>query len=280
MQQERLGRPRDALRTLSRALAVDPARAPTRKAMEGAAARADAFLELARAYRSAAGSPGADAKTRKTLQRRVAEIYDRDLGKPEEAARAWRELLEADPGDRGAAAGLEACLARAGQQGDLARDVEDRRAHATGEERRALSAKLARLHHDAARFDRIMREGVSTQAEVIRVGRTRGENARRVVSYRYTVEAQTYGGYTTLGKRDRRTPWRSAGVAVLLALALSGCMAGAPGGPFRRSGGMAVAGPAVFAVSAKAPDGCCDTECPVKASGIEAAAGVAVAAVK
>lgn len=168
VQQERLGRPRDALRTLSRALAADPARAPTRKGMEGAAARADAFLELARAYRSAAGSPQADAKTRKTLQRRVAEIYDRDLGKPEEAARAWRELLEADPGDRGAAAGLEACLARAGQQGDLARDVEDRRAHATGDERRALSAKLARLHHDAARFDRaaaVWRESLEAAPE-------------------------------------------------------------------------------------------------------------------
>jgi len=58
---------------------------------------------------------------------------------------------------------------------------------------------------DAARFDRIMREGVSTQAEVIRVGRTRRDDeVRRVVTYRYTVEARTYGGYTTLGKRDRR----------------------------------------------------------------------------
>ncbi|HEX9244363.1 MAG TPA: tetratricopeptide repeat protein, partial [Anaeromyxobacter sp.] len=152
VQQERLGKPREALRTLSRALALDPARAATRKAMEGAAARADAFLDLARAYHSAADAAGADLKTRKTLLRREAEILDRDLGKPEEAVRAWRALAELDPEDRGAAAALEACMARAGQQEELARELQARRARASGEERRALTAKLARLWHDAARF--------------------------------------------------------------------------------------------------------------------------------
>jgi tetratricopeptide (TPR) repeat protein len=164
VQQERLGKPRDALRTLSRALALDPARATTRKAMEGAAARADAFLDLARAYRAAAEAEGGDVpaprsegevvKARKTLHRRVAEIFDRDLGKPDEAVRAWRAVLALDPADRGAAAALESCMARAGQQEELSRDLEARRARATGDERRALSAKLARLWHESARFDR------------------------------------------------------------------------------------------------------------------------------
>ena len=88
VQQEQLGRPREALKTLSRALALDPSRATTRKAMEGAAARADAFLELARAYRSAAEGEGVDLKARKTLHRRAAEVLDGDLGKPDEAAAA------------------------------------------------------------------------------------------------------------------------------------------------------------------------------------------------
>ncbi len=154
VQQERLGKPRDALRTLARALAADPARGATRKAMEGAAARADAFLELARAYRSAAAEVRGDLKTKKTLLRRVAEIFDRDLANPEEAVGAWKALAAVDPEDRGAAAALEACMARAGRQEELANELEARRARASGDERRVLTAKLAHLWHDAARFDR------------------------------------------------------------------------------------------------------------------------------
>jgi tetratricopeptide (TPR) repeat protein len=154
VQQERLDRPREALRTLSRALALDPSRPATRKAMEGAAARADAFLELARAYRSAADGGGGDLKARKTLHRRAAEILDGDLGKPDEAASAWRAVLALDPADRGAAAALESCLARAGRQEELSRELEARREREEGPERRALSAKLAHLWHDSARYDR------------------------------------------------------------------------------------------------------------------------------
>jgi len=87
-------------------------------------------------------------KARKTLYRRVAEIFDRDLGKPDEAARAWRDVLALDPADRGAAAALESCLGRAGRQEELSRELEARRVRAPGPERKALSAKLARLWHD------------------------------------------------------------------------------------------------------------------------------------
>ena len=100
--------------------------------MEGAAARADAFLELARAYRSAADAAGDDLRAQKTLLRRTAEILDRDSGKPDEAVGAWKALVAVDPEDRGAAAALEACMARAGQQEELARELEARRARATG----------------------------------------------------------------------------------------------------------------------------------------------------
>jgi len=145
VQQDRLTRPREALGTLSRALATDPGRAATRKAMEGAAARADAFLELTRAYRAAARAPETDLKARKVLLRRVAEILDHDLGQPEEAVRAWRALTDLDPEDKGALAALEAAMASAGQQEELARTLEEKRGRATGEERLGLSAKLARV---------------------------------------------------------------------------------------------------------------------------------------
>jgi golgin subfamily B member 1 len=154
LQQDRLARPRDALRTLARALALDPSRPQTRKAMEGAAARADAYPELVRAYRAAAETLDGDLKARKTLLRRVAEILDRDLALPEEAVRAWRALVAVDPEDRGAANALEACLARAGQQEELARAIEEKRARATGDAHRQLSAKLARLWADAGEAER------------------------------------------------------------------------------------------------------------------------------
>jgi tetratricopeptide (TPR) repeat protein len=157
VQLERLGRPRDALRTLSRALALDPRRAMTRKAMEGAAARAGAFADLARAYASAAEQVGDDLKAQKTLLRRVAEIHDRDLERPEEAVKAYRALVALDPEDRGAAAALEACLERAGRQEEVARGLEARIESAQGAERREAAVKLARLWQESGDTERAAR---------------------------------------------------------------------------------------------------------------------------
>jgi golgin subfamily B member 1 len=147
---DQLDRPREALRILCRALALEPTRALTRKAMEGAAARAGAFLELARAYRAAADAIPDDLKAKKLLLRRVAEIFDRDLEQPAEAVRAYRALVRIDPGDKGASAALEACLARAGQHEEVARGLEERVARTTGAERRDAVAKLARLWAEAS----------------------------------------------------------------------------------------------------------------------------------
>jgi tetratricopeptide (TPR) repeat protein len=147
---DRLDRPLDALQTLSRALALDPRRALTRRAMEGAAARAGAFAELARAYRSAAEAVGDDLKSRKTLLRRVAEIHDRDLEQPEEAIVAYRALAAIDPDDRGGAAALQACLERAGRREEAARELRARVEGAAGTERREAATRLARLHREAA----------------------------------------------------------------------------------------------------------------------------------
>ncbi len=155
VQATNLASPREGLRQLARALQLDPRRALTRKAMETAAAQSGAFLDLARAYRAAAQSARDDPKTRKALLRRVAEIHERDLEQPDEALKAYRAIVQLDPEDKGAAAALEACLARGGQHAGLASELAQRMAATSGGERRALAVKLARLYqlageHEAA----------------------------------------------------------------------------------------------------------------------------------
>ena len=61
--------------------------------------------ELCRALRSAAQAVAGDPAARRALLRRAAELLDRELGQPEAAAEAWRELAAADPADREAAGG-------------------------------------------------------------------------------------------------------------------------------------------------------------------------------
>lgn len=57
---------------------------------------------------------------------------------------------------------------------------------------------------DQARAARLEREAITTQAEVIRLGRTRGEHPRRVLTYRYSVDGHVFQGRTTLRPGDRR----------------------------------------------------------------------------
>ncbi|HTT71113.1 MAG TPA: tetratricopeptide repeat protein, partial [Anaeromyxobacteraceae bacterium] len=150
VQLERLKAPRDAFRRLAQALALDPGRPALYKAIDAAAAQGDLFVDLARAYRTAADAPAADARARKALLRRSAEVWDRDLGQPEKALEAWRDLVAQDPQDAGAQAALEACLVRAGRQTEVVEDLR-RRLAASREpaERRELLGKLARSHAEA-----------------------------------------------------------------------------------------------------------------------------------
>lgn len=57
---------------------------------------------------------------------------------------------------------------------------------------------------DQARAARLEGEAVTTQAEVIRLGLTRGDHPRRVLTYRYTVDGRALQGRTTLRPSDRR----------------------------------------------------------------------------
>jgi tetratricopeptide (TPR) repeat protein len=149
VQAERLAAPAEALRTLGRALLADPGRAPTRKAIEEIAARHGLTFEVPRIYRTAADAPGAELKARRALLRRAAEILDKELSQPEEAARVWRLVAEADPQDGTAAASLEQALVRAGHQAEVAAEIEKRLAAAVGADRRELVARLARVRQES-----------------------------------------------------------------------------------------------------------------------------------
>jgi hypothetical protein len=56
---------------------------------------------------------------------------------------------------------------------------------------------------DDERVRRLAAEGISTEAQVTRVDRKRGENPQVIVTYSYTVNGRVYSGRTKLRKRDR-----------------------------------------------------------------------------
>ncbi len=166
---ERLASPRPALEHLAEALRLDPGSAAVQGALDGAAAQADLYPELARAYRAAADAPSAGPAARKLLLRRAAEVWDRDLGRPDQAVEAWRELVSADPADAGARAALEGCRIRAGELHEVAAELRARLADAPEPQRRELLAKLARVYAgagDALRAAAAWREVVSAGEDV------------------------------------------------------------------------------------------------------------------
>lgn len=165
---ERLDRPGDAFRTLSRALALDPRRASVRTALEEAARRARLVPELCRALRSAARTVTGEPAVRRALLRRTGELLDRELGQPEAAAEAWRELAAADPSDREAAGALADCEARARQRGQELARLEAAHAQARGAARQETGNALARALSNAGRgaaAAKIWRELLTSSAD-------------------------------------------------------------------------------------------------------------------
>ena len=151
VEQERLDRPGDAFRTLSKALAIDPRRGSIRAAMEEAARRARLLPEFCRALRSAARAVAADPAVRRALLRRAAELLDRELGQPEAAVEVWRELASADPSDRESASALAECETRARLQGEALAMLEAAHARAQGPDRLKTGLALARALSTAGR---------------------------------------------------------------------------------------------------------------------------------
>ena len=73
----------------------------------------------------------------KVLLRRAAEVWDRDLGLPEQAVEAWRALVAQIPQDAGARAALDACLVRSGRLSEVADELRRRIAAPPGRAARA-----------------------------------------------------------------------------------------------------------------------------------------------
>ena len=130
---------------------------------------------------------------------------------------AWRALAELDPEDRGATAALEACMARAGQQVELARELEQRRDAASGRgAARPIGAARARLWLDAGQPERAAaawRDALAVEEDDEAAvgaarrargdpGRPRGRGARR--GPRAARGAQ--GRRRASGARDRAAP--------------------------------------------------------------------------
>lgn len=143
VEMEQLDRPADAFRTLSRALTLDPRRASVRAALEEAARQARLLPELCRALRAAAAAVGEDPPVRRSLVRRAAEVMERELGQPEAAAGAWRELAALDPADREVAGALVECEGRIRAQVEELVRLEAAHAAATGAARRQTGSALA-----------------------------------------------------------------------------------------------------------------------------------------
>lgn len=64
------------------------------------------------------------------------------------------------------------------------------------------------------RRERIEREGIATQAEVVENGVTKGENKKRFAVYRYEANGREYRGRVTLRKSDRRPAKRGDGLEI------------------------------------------------------------------
>jgi tetratricopeptide (TPR) repeat protein len=120
---ERLGRPVDAVRALSRALVLQPGRPELGRALEKYAAPAAAWEEVALAYRIAADV--APPEVARALLRRSAELLESPLGKLEESLRIWERLLELDPSDAQALQAVGSLAARTGAR-QQKREPEER----------------------------------------------------------------------------------------------------------------------------------------------------------
>lgn len=140
---ERLDRPADAFRTLSRALTLDPHRGSVRSALEEAARRARLLPELCRSLRAAAMAVGDDGPVRRALMQRAAELLEQELGQPEAAAAAWRELAALDPSDSEVAWAVAECETRLRAQLEELVTLEAAHAAATGAARRQTGSALA-----------------------------------------------------------------------------------------------------------------------------------------
>uniref|UniRef100_UPI001F59D202 tetratricopeptide repeat protein n=1 Tax=Anaeromyxobacter oryzisoli TaxID=2925408 RepID=UPI001F59D202 len=151
--EEKLGDPTRAATFLRRALALDPAAAPTAlPALERLHARLEAWPELADTLSArAAAAQGPD---RVQLLFRLGQLCEERLAAPDRAAEAYEAAVQADPRHVQSLRALEALYEGAGRREDLVKNLAAQRAAATDDAaKERVLAKMGALVADLGRRD-------------------------------------------------------------------------------------------------------------------------------
>ena len=134
-----------AAETLRKALELLPDHTEALELLDGALVRLGFHEELAAVLRRRADLADTDDE-RVALLRRVAQLHEEVLAQPEQAERAWRDLLDIEPNDREALRRLSRVYEASGSTTELLEMLERQvEASNDGQERRDLRMRLANL---------------------------------------------------------------------------------------------------------------------------------------
>ncbi len=172
--EERLLDPSRALDVYARALREHPLDARVGDELERlAAATDDGWQRLANAYVDAIGASGASAEARTALGKRLARVFEEELGDADKAEESLRFVLGVAPSDADALAELDRLYSARGKAAELA-DVLERRLAGSelGHEQIEYALRLGRLYDgvlarqdDAVRVYRLVIDGLEPACE-------------------------------------------------------------------------------------------------------------------
>lgn len=146
----KLNNPKQALQWAARAYEIRPSDEVLRAGLESAAERADGWEELTAIYERRIASPDCDASERLELLDKLASIARERLGRPLEAQRFFRQIIDLDPANKVAIAALEEIYTATNQWADLA----------------AVFVKRLTVTRDAARLPLLRRLGALQEHKV------------------------------------------------------------------------------------------------------------------
>jgi len=145
LQEQKLNQVDDAAKAYERILELDPTDADALAALEQLYLRTERWTDLIQVIQKRIDLAD-DAGAREALYARMASIYETNLGKPDEAIAAFREVLSIDPTSTRALAALEGLYSRQERWTDLADNLEAQlRLAETDEQQLALMLRLAQL---------------------------------------------------------------------------------------------------------------------------------------
>ena len=116
----KLNNPKQALHWAARAYEIRPSDEVLRAGLESAAERADGWEELTAIYERRLAGADCDPAERLELLDKLAGIARERLGRPIEAQRFFRQIIDLDPANKVAIAALEEIYTATNQWGDLA----------------------------------------------------------------------------------------------------------------------------------------------------------------